>query len=64
MARVTVNRVWMNLFGRGLVKTAEDFGSQGERPLYPELLDYLAGKFMQRGWDMKALVKEIVLIRV
>lgn len=64
MARVTVNRVWMNLFGRGLVKTTEDFGSQGERPLYPELLDYLAVKFMQSGWDMKALVKEIVLSRV
>lgn len=63
-ARVTVNRVWMNLFGRGLVKTTEDFGSQGERPLYPELLDYLAMKFIQSGWDMKALVKEIVLSRV
>ena len=64
MARVTVNRVWLNLFGRGLVKTAEDFGSQGERPLYPELVDYLAVKFMQSGWNMKALVKEIVLSRV
>lgn len=64
MARVTVNRLWQNLFGRGLVKTTEDFGSQGERPLYPELLDYLAMKFIQSGWDMKALIKEIVMSRV
>lgn len=59
-ARVTVNRLWQNLFGRGLVKTVEDFGSQGERPLYPELLDYLALRFMNNGWDMKALIREIV----
>jgi cytochrome c553 len=64
MARVTVNRLWQSLFGRGLVKTTEDFGSQGERPLYPELLDYLAMKFIQSGWDMKALVKEIVTSQV
>lgn len=63
-ARVTVNRIWNSLFGRGLVKTTEDFGSQGERPLYPELLDYLAMKFIQSGWDMKALIQEIVLSRV
>ena len=62
--RVTVNRIWNSLFGRGLVKTTEDFGSQGERPLYPELLDYLAMKFIQSGWDMKALIQEIVLSRV
>jgi hypothetical protein len=64
MARVTVNRLWQSLFGRGLVKTTEDFGSQGERPLYPELLDYLVMKFIQSGWDMKALVKEIVTSQV
>jgi len=59
-ARVTVNRVWQSLFGRGLVKTSEDFGSQGEKPLYPELLDYLALRLIQSGWDMKALITEIV----
>jgi len=59
-ARVTVNRVWQSLFGRGLVKTSEDFGSQGEKPLYPELLDYLALRLIETGWDMKALIQEIV----
>ncbi|WP_395738532.1 DUF1553 domain-containing protein [Prosthecobacter sp.] len=63
-ARVTVNRIWQSLFGRGLVKTAEDFGSQGERPLYPELLDHLALKFIESGWSVKALIQEIVTSRV
>ncbi len=63
-ARVTVNRIWQSLFGRGLVKTAEDFGSQGERPFYPELIDYLAMRFIESGWDVKALVKEIVMSQV
>ena len=63
-ARVTVNRIWLSLFGRGLVKTTEDFGSQGERPLHPELLDYLAMKFIQNGWNVKALIEEIVTSKV
>lgn len=63
-ARVTVNRLWNSLFGRGLVRTTEDFGSQGERPLYPELLDLLSWRFIQGGWDFKALVRDIVSSRV
>ena len=60
-ARVTVNRVWQSIFGRGLVKTAEDFGSQGTRPLYPDVLDSLALQLIESGWDMKQLVRTIVL---
>jgi hypothetical protein len=60
-ARVTVNRLWQSFFGRGLVRTAEDFGSQGERPVHADALDLLAAHFIQSGWDLKALVREIVL---
>jgi hypothetical protein len=60
-ARVMVNRVWRHLFGAGLVRTVDNFGFSGERPSHPELLDYLAIKFMDGGWSVKTLIKEIVM---
>ena len=61
MARVTVNRYWQMLFGVGLVKTTEDFGVQGEAPSHPELLDHLSRAFADGGWDLRGLIKNIVL---
>ncbi len=60
-ARVMVNRMWRWLFGRGIVGTVDNFGAMGEKPTHPELLDYLAIRFMENGWSIKKMVREMVL---
>ena len=60
-ARVWVNRVWLHLFGKGIVRTPDNFGTTGQHPDHPELLDWLAAEFIESGWSTKALIKEITL---
>ena len=60
-ARVMVNRIWQHHFGRGIVRTPSNFGRMGERPTHPELLDYLAARFVESGWSVKAIHREILL---
>jgi hypothetical protein len=63
VGRALMNRVWMHHFGRGIVNTPGDFGLLGERPSHPELLDYLAGRFVETGWSLKAMHREMMLSR-
>src|SRR5690606_29724622 len=62
-ARVMANRIWLNLMGEGLVATPDDFGVYGARPTHPELLDWLAQRFVDEGWSIKRLIRTIVLSR-
>ena len=62
-ARVMVNRVWHHLFGKGIVTSVDNFGELGERPTHPELLDYLAARFVEEKWSVKRLIREVLLTR-
>ncbi len=61
LPRVLVNRVWHHLFGRGIVASTDNFGFLGDRPTHPELLDYLADRFVREGWSLKKLIRSLVL---
>jgi cytochrome c553 len=63
-SRVMVNRIWHHLFGRGLVRTVDNFGATGERPSHPQLLDHLAVRFVDQGWSVKKTIRSIMLSRV
>jgi hypothetical protein len=63
-ARVMVNRIWLHLMGQGIVRTPDNFGATGELPSHPELLDFLALRYMQMGWSTKAMIRELMLSRV
>ena len=60
-SRVAVNRIWHHLFGAGLVRTVDNFGKMGEKPSHPELLDYLARRFIEQGWSRKKIIREILV---
>lgn len=62
-ARVMVNRIWLHHFGKGIVQTPNDFGKRGGAPTHPELLDYLAARFVERGWSIKKMHKMMMLSR-
>ena len=62
-ARVVVNRIWMQLFGRGIVATENNFGATGTPPSHPELLDFLAVRFVEEGWSVKRTIRQILLSR-
>ena len=62
-SRVMVNRIWKHVFGEGLVATVDDFGSTGRPPSHPELLDFMASRFVENGWSVKSMVRELVLSR-
>ncbi|RBP42548.1 uncharacterized protein DUF1549 [Roseimicrobium gellanilyticum] len=62
-SRVMVNRIWQHLFGRGIVRSVDDFGRTGEEPTHPELLDHLAVRFVENGWSVKQMIRSIMLSR-
>lgn len=62
-ARVMVNRIWQHLFGRGIVRSVDDFGRTGDAPTHPELLDHLAVRFVEKGWSVKGMIRTVMLSR-